>query len=343
MPKISLWSPYKTNDYKFIDQIAGEVTDLGATGCYVHKYVGPKLEDGDTRDVTETTIQDVLFLENRERNYDDEIYELRGHYDPSDRDFDLTQFGLMFSDDTLQLVFHLSNMVDRLGRKIMSGDVIELPHLRELYPLDEERGAVNRYYVVEDAANYGQGYGPRWWSHFWRVRLKLISDSTEFRDIIGDGSEEGDIRNELSTWCKQQEITDGIIEEAAENVPYDPVYFQAEHYYIGVMEDGSPGVFWKGDDVIPDNGCPLAGEGDAFPEDLQDGEYFLRTDFDPYRLFRKEGSCFRNVEKDRRVEWTGTNKSIDTFINNDNITKNTDGTLTDEKVALSKVVRPKDE
>ena len=69
----------------------------------------------------------------------------------------------------------------------------------------------------------------------------------------------------------------------------------------------------------------------------------MRTDFDPYRLFRKEGNCFRKVETNRRVEWTGTNKVIDTFINNDNITKNTDGTTTNEKVALSKVVRPKDD
>ena len=41
--------------------------------------------------------------------------------------------------------FHLQDMVDGLGRKLMSGDVLELPHLKDFYPLDEDlNGALRR-------------------------------------------------------------------------------------------------------------------------------------------------------------------------------------------------------
>ncbi len=175
------------------------------------------------------------------------------------------------------------------------------------------------------------------------MRLKLISDSSEFRDIVGDGSGEDDVRNSLSSYCKQMEITDGIVAEAEENVPYDPKYFETDHLYVQDNEDGTPFLYWKDGDVQAPNGVGLAGWGDAFTDDLVDGDYFLRVDYDPNRLFLKKGDCFMKVEDDRKVTWTGTNKVIDTFINNDNITKNTDNTTADEKVALSKVVKPKDD
>lgn len=343
MPKLSLWSKHRTADFKFIDAIAGEVTDAGATGVYLHKYIGPKLDENDTRISNERTIQDLLFLENRERNYDPDVYELRGHYDPSDKDFDLTQFGLMFSDDTLTMVFHLTNMVTRLGRKIMSGDVIELLHTRELFNLDEEKAATNRFYVVEEAAMLGSGYGPRWDGHFWRVRMKMISDSSEFRDILGSGENQDDLRNSLSNICEVLNITNGVVDEAAKNVPYDPKFFETDHLYIQYDQRGVPMMYWHDGDGKAPNGQPLAGMGDAFPEDLQDGDYFLRTDYKPSRLFLKRGTCFVKVEDDIRKPWTGPNQVLDSFINNRNTRTNTDGTTAPERTALHQVVKPKED
>lgn len=343
MPKISLWSKNKTNDYRFIDRLGGEITDMGATGVFLHKYTGPVLEDNDSRISNELTIQDVLFLENRERKYDSDVYELRGHYDPSDKDFDLTQFGLMFSDDTLTLVFHITNMVNRLGRRINAGDVVELPHLRDYLQLDEERDATNRFYVVEESSNLGSGYGPRWNSHYWRVRMKLMTDSTEFRDILGDGSEEGDIRNSVSAYCDILGITDGVVAEAESNVPYDTKFFETDHLWVATDDTGMPCVYFRSGDGTPPNGEPLAGMGTAFPTDLVDGDYFLRTDYDPSRLFMKKGDCFVKIEDDTRKKWTGAAQILDSFIENDNVTTNTDGTVENERQALSKIVRPKED
>ena len=86
MPRISLWNPTKTNDYTFIDRVVGEHIYAGGTGVHIHKYLGVH-ETVDENDPTrpsssandsEVFIQDLLFLENRDRKYSDDIYEMRG-------------------------------------------------------------------------------------------------------------------------------------------------------------------------------------------------------------------------------------------------------------------------
>ena len=122
MPRLSLWNPQKQNDFKFIDRIVGEHINAGGTGVHLHKYIGiqdmPNSGDA-TRpggvDTTDIFIQDLLFLENRDRKYDKNIYELRGAYQMQDNDaFDLTQFGAFLANDTLFMNFHIESMVDLL-------------------------------------------------------------------------------------------------------------------------------------------------------------------------------------------------------------------------------------
>ena len=123
MPRLQLWNKNKTNDYGFIDRAVAEVINAGGTGVYVHKYIGTYTDDSTASIGTgELYIQDVIFLENRDRKYDTDIYELRGAYNIAEPDFDLTQFGLFQTNDTIYLTFHLNDMVDRFGRKIMPGD-----------------------------------------------------------------------------------------------------------------------------------------------------------------------------------------------------------------------------
>ena len=51
-------------------------------------------------------------------------------------------------------------MVEKMGRKLMTGDVIELPHMREDLLLDEDAPAVNQYWVVQDASKAQEGFDP---------------------------------------------------------------------------------------------------------------------------------------------------------------------------------------
>jgi hypothetical protein len=354
MPKISLWNPIKTNDYKFIDRVVAENIYAGGTGVHVHKYIGVH-NQGDQGDYTqpveqndydadgnqrvgETFIQDVLFLENRDRKYSDEIYELRGTYNVGDNDFDLTQFGMFLSNDTLFMGFHIDTMVDVLGRKLMPGDVIELPHLRDDLLLDERKDAVNRFYVVTDASRPSEGFDPRWWPHMWRVKLGPISDSQEYRDIIGYGDKEDDLRNIISTYKDEIDISDAIVAQAENNVPNDPYYAKGFHLYVDENAKGKPFI---GTIEGAPNGTQLLGSGITFPLNAVDGDYFLRTDFNPSRIFKKQGTRWVKVSDDNKQVWSSANRILDSFINNTIETTNTDGTISNEQTYVSKIVKPK--
>lgn len=373
MAKISLWKPIQGDDYKYIDRMAREYVDLGGTGVYVHKYIGPIIGEGDANKsnvgdgvtTDELTIDDVLLLQNRSRNYDPDIVELRGAYTVSDTDFDLSQFGIFLTDDTIFMTFHLNDNVERLGRKLMPGDVLELPHLREYFPLDDSRPAINRFYVVEDASPSAEGYGPRWWSHLWRVRAKMMPASTEYQAILdriaGDGQTleslppgEGDdccedTLGDAITGGGTTDINDGIEEQAARDVMYDPLWYDAAHLWVCIdpITQEHELILWKTGDGQPANGIALAGSGDTFPDSLVENDYYLRTDFTPQPvLYQKRGTKFYRIETDqRKLPWTAANQLLDTFVDNDNTTTNDDGTTQPERTALSKAVRarPRDE
>ena len=212
MPRLSLYRPEKGNDYKFFDRRISEMFTVGGVDVHIHKYLGP-LTQGNVS-MTEpggaTTllgIQDLLFLENRDRKYDTSVYTMRTIYRLNDNDFDLTQFGLFLTGDTMFAVFHLNDMVENIGRKIIVGDVMELPNLKDYYPLDDTvPTALKRYYVVQDATRAAEGFAPTWYPHLWRVKLQPLVDSQEYKDIINtlDAGENTDssIADVLSTYQK---------------------------------------------------------------------------------------------------------------------------------------------
>ena len=317
MPRLSLWKPEKGNDYKMIDRVIREHFNVGGTGVFIHKYLGPHAQ-ASTTDSTQpdnsvvrpTNIQDLLFLENRDRKYDPDVYDMRGVYQVADSEFDLTQFGAFLSNDTIFLTFHLNDMVNILGRKLMSGDVLELPHQREDMMLDMARlefttktakkfrkgetvtgassgatatvvnynqeakvlrmvtdgvfiagetvtgskstasgevsvfypegpMAMNRYYVVEDAARGSEGYSPTWFPHIWRVKCTPITDSQEFSDILGTGEQKDDLKNLISTYQSEIDISEAIVNQAQTDVPKKGV--ENSHLYINKADQYIPG------------------------------------------------------------------------------------------------------
>ena len=318
----------------------------------VHKYLGVN-ETPDSGDPTrpssaandtEVFIQDLLFLENRDRKYDKTLYDLRGQYNINDGDaFDLTQFGAFLANDTVFITFHIESMVEQLGRKLMPGDVLELPHLRDDLLLGKE-DAVNRFYVVQEGARPAEGFDPRGWPHLWRVKCGPISDSQEYRDILGTGEEEGDLRNLISKYQTDIAINDAILAQAERDVPYDPQYRNNTHLYFDPEVPDKPviGFDFGASDGQPPNGLSIVGSGNSFPSSgVNDGDYFLRTDFSPNRLFKKSGSRWIRISDDLRAVWSAANRVLTSFINNDNFTVNSDGEVTAEKTNLSKVVKPK--
>ena len=195
MPRLSLYRPNRSSDYQFLDRTISEMYTVGGLDIYVHKYMGPQGAgtDNGNNDATipnyATTsplfIEDLLLLENRDRVYDPDVFIMRGVYRAQDVDFDLTQFGLFLNNDTLFITFHYNNMIDTFGRKLMTGDVIELPNLRDYNPLDTTLvKSLARYYVIQDANFAQEGFSVTWLPHLWRIKATPLVNAQEYSQIM---------------------------------------------------------------------------------------------------------------------------------------------------------------
>ena len=375
MPRLSLYKPQRGNDYSFIDKQVYEMFTVGGTDINIHKFLGAENpSDADaTADqpqydaVKETNIQDLLFLENRDRKYDPDVYTMRGIYNVQDIDFNLSQFGLFLSNDTLFLTIHINSSVKTLGRKVIAGDVVELPHLKDEYALNDLSFALKRFYVVEDVNRAAEGFSQTWYPHLYRLKLKQIVDSQEFKEILDLPAEEGasggdTLRSLLSTYDKEMQINNAVVAQAEADAP--KAGYDTSHYYsLQLDENGNTQLVDTDGDDIPDtmqspvksgyngyllgDGIPTNGEqfghGISFPVDNTTGDYFLRTDFSPNRLFRFDGARWVKQEDNVRMTLTGTNTRTHqkgTFINNTK-TNTIAGESVTERQSLSKALRPK--
>ena len=386
MPRLSIFKPEKGNDYKFFDRNINEMFQVGGTDLHFHKYIGPydqgsSQKDGDASpsqpqysgdSLNERTIQDLLFLENRDRKYADDIYIVRGIYNVQDADFNLSQFGMFLQNDTLFLTVHLNDIVERIGRKPMAGDVVEFPHMKEDYSLDESIPiALKRYYVVEDVNRAAEGFSQTWWPHLLRLKMKTMVDSQEFRDIIGDAATEGSLASYMSTFNREKTINDQVVKQAEEDAPKSG--FNYKQYYVAPIDErgnirtdnvnttttstssdktvnaviDSPasshyGFYLDGDGVAP-NGHP-AGFGISFPNsNIDKGDYFLRTDFLPNRLFRYDGARWVKIEDSVRITTTNNDSRANYktgFVNNSS-SDTINGLTTNQRQSLTNALKPK--
>ena len=381
MPRLSLYRPQKSNDYDFMDKAIYEQFTVGGTDVLIHKYLGPKIldENKSTAEqpvydaVNETNIQDLLFLENRDRKYDEDIYSLRGHYNLQDQDFNLSQFGLFLQNDTIFLTIHINSSVKTIGRKIISGDVLELPHMKDEYAANDFNIALKRFYVVEDVTRAAEGFSQTWYPHLYRLKCKQIMDSQEYKDILDLPAEEGSantLRDVLSTYNKELEINNAVIAQA-EDYAKKSGYETAQFYTVSVLDTGevaivsvdyeqllsdgtitsdtvfgSPGdTGYKGylvGDGFPPNGAPY-GVGSGFPSGSNEGDYFLRIDLLPNRLFKFDGENWRKVEDAvRQTLSNDINKQTlkGTFINNTTVSTIAGEEIV-ERQSLSKALKIK--
>ena len=355
MPRLSLWKPEKTNDYHFMDRLIREQFMVGGTGVLVHKYLQP-IDQGASTDPTkpnykaddilnETKIQDLLFLENRDRMYDPDVYELRGVYNVGDQDFDLTQFGLFLSADTIYITLHTNDMVERMGRKLMAGDVIELPHIRDDLLLDQTKPAINKFYVIQDSSRAAEGFSQTWYPHIWRIKASPMTDAQEYRDILthtaadgtpirdGDNSGVDTLKDALSTYQKELQISNAIIARGEQLAPT-------------ILDDGS--------NILQDTVKPYQADanpsynhgetldsGLSFPLNPHQGDFFLRTDYQPAALFAYRGTRWQRIQtangpvdlRDKVLNASGfINNTATTVVGNQEFP---------ERQALSQVVLPK--
>jgi hypothetical protein len=369
MPRLSLYRPEKGNDYKFLDRSISEMYQVGGVELYVHKYLGPKnpSDEDATADqpqydaVKETNIQDLLFLENRDRTYDPSIYRIRGVYNVQDLDFNLSQFGLFIDNDTLYMTVHINDFIRTIGRKPLSGDVIEVPNVRDDFALNEFDVGLPKYFVITDVGRAAEGFSATWYPHLYRLKLNKISDSQQYKDIFAQKivdpvtGEETDrtLKDILSSAQKALDINDSLIQQAEADAPKSG--YETQQFYTLAVDDQGNAALQTVDqniadasyeglglnaarqdarpkrtgysgylvgDGVPENGAAF-GHGITFPNYAIDGDYFLRTDFLPNRLFRFDGIRWVKREDDVRMTMTPTENRMTqkgSFINNANQT-----------------------
>lgn len=427
MPKLSLYRPNRTNDYQFLDRTISEMYTVGGLDIYVHRYMGPKTGDAGDNDATLPVydtenplfIEDLLLGENRDRSYDPDIFIMRGVYRVQDIDFDLTQFGLFLNNDTLFITFHYNDMIDAFGRKLMAGDVLEFPNLKDYNPLDTSLvKALPRYYVIQDAAFASEGFSQTWLPHLWRVKATPLVNAQEYKDVLdkpfmppnvwdpgnfypqGEKVQDGDIYYQAnkpvppgtpitdteywtvitpdtiadkdSTRPKDLQINDAILTQAYAELPlsgYDTVKF----YILPTNETGQPGTagltaddtsptvdgtqggegvtpradgytlgYLTGDGIAP-NGLPVT-PGVNFPANPVAGDYALRLDYFPNRLFRFNGASWVKIEEKVRTDLNLANPGAQSqragFVNNTYTVPTTDMGNIPSRQSLSEILKP---
>ena len=430
MPRLSLYRPNRTADYRFFDRTIKEMFTVGGADFYIHKYLGPIVDPeqantpGDatlpTYDTTNPLfIEDLLLLENRDRAYDPDVYIMRGVYRTQDVDFDLTQFGLFLNNDTLFITFHYNNMIDTFGRKLMSGDVIEVPNLKDYHPLNRAiPNALPRYYVIQDGNYASEGFSQTWLPHLWRIKATPMVNAQEFSQIIdqpfmpeniwdpGNFYPSGETVNnggtyyiakqnvppgtditdvdywqevttpttvgdQMSTRPKDLEINDALLVQAQADVPligYDVTKF----YILPTTDNGQPaGAGLTADDTYPTVDSTSGGEGNtsksfgytmgyltgdgqapnglpvtpgvSFPPNPVAGDYALRLDYFPNRLFRFSGASWVKIEDNVRTDLdlaSGALTQRASFVNNTYTVSTTDLGNIPSRQSLSQILKP---
>ena len=407
---------------------------VGGLDILIHKYMGPQGAgtDNGNNDATipnyATTnplfIEDLLLLENRDRVYDPDVFIMRGVYRTQDIDFDLTQFGLFLNGDTLFITFHYNDMIDTFGRKLMVGDVIEIPNLRDYNPLDTTLvKSLPRYYVIQDGNFASEGFSQTWLPHLWRIKATPLVNAQEYsqimnqpfmpeniwdpgnfypsNEIVNNGgtyytatgnvpagtpidavnpntglpywiaTTPNTVGDKQSTRPKDLAINDAILAQAYEEVPlsgYDNVKF-----YILPTESSQPGsaglttttggVSSSGDEpgleVTPNgfgyvqgyltgdthapNGLPVT-PGVQFPPHPANGDYCLRLDYYPNRLFRFNGRAWLAISDNVRTDLDYAANALTqraSFVNNTYTVPTTDIGNIPSRQSLSQILEIK--
>ena len=179
------------------------------------------------------------------------------------------------------------------------------------------------------------------------------------------------LRDLMSNYNKQKEINDAVVKQAEADTKQSG--YETSHLYtVATKEDGTIDIvttdtseldastaneladrvtqtpkrkgydgYLVGDGIAP-NGEAF-GHGISFPTGQVEGDYFLRTDMLPNRLFRYDGRRWVKMEDKVRMTMTNTdtrNTQKTSFINNVQTNTIADESV-QERQSLSKALRPK--
>lgn len=241
-----------------------------------------KLEMIDYQATSLDNIQDTLFLENRDRDYQTTSIMLKCAYQPFDAIGDLGKFGFSILD---QYIFTCSfaRMVQLLDRPIVIGDIIEItPEVQ----YDQHLNPVKKFLEVTDCGWAAEGYSPGWTPMMYRFQASQLLPSMENRDILKTpdqllyATSDGSFFDDIGLQNSPLLITETNEVLAKDAVPEDGSNIQEiaggmPEIVQGNLTGRFDQIGMYIEDGIPPDGLPY-GEGYQLPPILnsQDGDYF---------------------------------------------------------------------
>lgn len=248
-------------------------------------------------------IEDLVYLENRDRAYCRSSVMLKCTYDLLDVQTELAKFGINLPQ-TYIFTVSFADMVKILGRPVVIGDIVELPG-EVMY--DPNLRPVRKWLEVTDCGWSTEGYTLNWKPNLFRFYAQPIMPSVEHKDILGlpgqtnQTQSDGDILSQGFLQNDQAYDSTKVIEqESSDAVPQtgeDPQDIQSGRPFNG--PDGAyDGNSLYVEDALPPNGEAFT-SGDTLPpgNTVVDGHYHRQT----YTNVRQEIR-----PGDRLLRWNAT-------------------------------------
>lgn len=238
-------------------------------------------------------IQDKVLLENRDRDYQEFPIDIKASYTPQENASLFDRFGQNQMGDTFIFEMSFKQIVQRLGRPMVIGDIIMAPSERQY---SATMRPIDKYLEVTDVFWAATGFTPMWTPTLQKVTAKPVLSSQETQDIMGkltvdvDNSGLFDINdgNDGKKYQDYMDVNDTIRAEYKQNVPEkgidyanSPVITQelldyaASHPNMNVAKLSRKRLL-AGFDAMPPNGLPYT-EGDTFPSNPSNGDYHRLT------------------------------------------------------------------
>lgn len=281
------------------------------------------------------SIQDEFgWLENRDREYDINPIKVKGFYDLLEKESDLTPYGFSFTGSQFYIVANFNDLVTKIGRPIVIGDILELPSEAQ-YNVKLDK--VLKYLEVIDVSWSAEGYAPGWQPTMVRIIAEPMLAKQETMDIIGDmagsvdssglfnidTSKYSNIAHVSSERIQQKaksELPQDGIDTSALYAPEQEVVEQYAKYGIDVQKLGINQTALYVEDGLPKDGSPYT-EGTEFPLNPTDKAYHRMTYVGmaqdvPPRLYRYSAAKGRwvHLESDKRQQFNGNKPGLDKLL-----------------------------
>ena len=287
-------------------------------------------------------IEDRIFLENRDRDYDSTAILVKCSYTPLDVVSNSTKFGFFNGDvDRYVLDVSFTQAVQSLGRPFVIGDIIQLPSETQYRP---DLTPILKYLEVIDVAWAVSGFTANWIPTLQRLIATPAIASQETQDVFGKLTEDTDdmglvdiddgnnplyqdvtaisatVRADANSRVPERGEDDADMTQLSKDV-YD---FAAQHPNMRFPSHIDRTRSKYGIDALPPNGQPFT-QGDTFPKNPKNGDYhrltYLHAGKDiQTRLYRYSVSKLQWVylETDKRHQFNNTKPYLQEFLNPDN-------------------------